>query len=709
MAKQELKVNDKIHGVGEQVNTLDIVLKGSVSMSVPGKSTPVTLKVGSIIGLGETPGGKYYYQYVAATDCVIYSYDFKEESDLDKVIQANQKIAPVMVSAAVRTSYDLKTYATPLVEQASAHRKKLLDDYKDYPILCNAMGKVPIQFPFMKDLKEPAENSKLLPWQVGLINGFYKNDEKFNKEIYPLGPDLCIGIVYVAREYMRKIMQMMIEAKDYIAEIDEQTAEFQRVYSDLKMQESDRARANSAVMADGAVPTVKNAPETIMSYARMDKRFRDSMTELMESYVNLPDRSSTEEDVRKLRRKITDGFYKIYSKAVLRYLNERMKNAPLEVELFLKFGFFDERVVEAEDFANLYRLHVTYIPDPRHKVVTVPEWLSLVYDGEVMPSKNEFDLDYPSYLREEKQSGNISEDDMEWLMDNMEERVNFEVKNLVTLGNRMTFGRISVFIPIFDSVNQMTPLDRCYSSQEKVNEELNKIRGLDFECFYREYVFQDDEIGVPPITLHKEYTPYFILMPNIGSRSVLWQEIEGKKRTTSARMLMPIFSLEDFTLAMTRMCGEFRWEMCKTEQGVHWNDISDPSLTSEYSDFLQYYRKNSALNPEQKEKVKKALQKAGNNYRKVFVSDYVMYIMYEAAGSLRMSKVSREILYKYCPLAKDVGEKLISNGQYSELVRRRQNKSAQNARTIENYVKKREFDGQEVPDELRQEVEFLKG
>ena len=160
---------------------------------------------------------------------------------------------------------------------------------------------------------------------------------------------------------------------------------------------------------------------------------------------------------------------------------------------------------------------------------------------------------------------------------------------------------------------------------------------------------------------------------------------------------------------MTRMCGEFRWEMCKTEQGVHWNDISDPSLTSEYSDFLQYYRKNSGLNPEQKEKVKKALQKAGNNYRKVFVSDYVMYIMYEAAGSLRMSKVSREILYKYCPLAKDVGEKLISNGQYSELVRRRQNKSSQNARAIENYVKKREFDGQEVPDELRQEVEFVKG
>ena len=518
-----------------------------------------------------------------------------------------------------------------------------------------------------------------------------------------------MGVIYTAKQFMYQITDSVAGAKTYIRDIDEETAEFQSALKELHMQKSDLQRQSDAVLAEGAIPEMKDVKSVIMAYAGMDQNFRELMTEQMDAYALLSDRSSTEEDVRKLRRKIADGFYKIYNKAILRYFKEDTENIPLEVQLFLKFGYFDERVVEPDDFAALYRLHVTYIPDPRGKVVTVPEWLRLVYIGEVMPSKNEFDLDYPAYLRDEKQNGNITEDDVERLMDDMEERVTFEVKNLVAIGNRMTFGRISVFTPVFDSVNQMSPLDRCYSSQERVNEEINKIRTLDFECFYREYVYQNDEEGVPPLTLHQECLPYVILMPNIGSRSVLWQEIEGKKRTTSARMLMPIFSLEDFTLAVTRMCGEFRWEMCKTEQGVHWNDISDPSLTSEYSDFLQYYRKNSSLNAEQKEKVKKALQKAGNNYRKVFVSDYVLYIIYEAAGSLRMSKTAREIVYRYCPLAREAGEKLMSNGQYSELVRRRINKSTQNAKAIENYVKKREFDGLEVPEELYKEVEFLKG
>ena len=78
------------------------------------------------------------------------------------------------------------------------------------------------------------------------------------------------------------------------------------------------------------------------------------------------------------------------------------------------------------------------------------------------------------------------------------------------------------------------------------------------------------------------------MMPNVGNRSVLWQEIEGKRRSTHARMLMPLFNMEELPDAVAEVCGEFRWEMCKTEQGVHWNDLSDPSLTAEYSDYLQY-------------------------------------------------------------------------------------------------------------------------
>ena len=67
------------------------------------------------------------------------------------------------------------------------------------------------------------------------------------------------------------------------------------------------------------------------------------------------------------------------------------------------------------------------------------------------------------------------------------------------------------------------------------------------------------------------------------------------------------------------MCAEFRWEMCKRVQGARWNDVSDPSLTSLFCDYLQFYRKNSDLSPEQKEKIKVTLTKCKQNFKEFFI------------------------------------------------------------------------------------------
>ena len=210
------------------------------------------------------------------------------------------------------------------------------------------------------------------------------------------------------------------------------------------------------------------------------------------------------------------------------------------------------------------------------------------------------------------------------------------------------------------------------------------------------------------MVVHNEYLPYFILMPNCGSRSVLWQEIEGKKRSTHSRMLMPLFNLEDLSDSITQVCGEFRWEMCKTEQGVHWNDLSEPSLTAEYCDYLQYFRKNQSLNPEQREKVKKALQKAGNNYRRVFALDYLVYIKYESKGALRLNKVAREILFSYCPFGAKARETVGQNPQYQPLINRMQNKTSQKARPVSNIKQKLENKGERVPEEIEKELAYYR-
>lgn len=111
--------------------------------------------------------------------------------------------------------------------------------------------------------------------------------------------------------------------------------------------------------------------------------------------------------------------------------------------------------------------------------------------------------------------------------------------------------------------------------------------------------------------------PVLFCFPNVGTRAALWQEIEGKKRDSKARMIMPIFLAEN-DMTFTALCGEYRWEITKTEQGVHWNDLKDLSLTSEYNDYIQFYKKNREFNTEQREKIKKQIQKAGSNLEELF-------------------------------------------------------------------------------------------
>ena len=53
-----------------------------------------------------------------------------------------------------------------------------------------------------------------------------------------------------------------------------------------------------------------------------------------------------------------------------------------------------------------------------------------------------------------------------------------------------------------------------------------------------------------------------------------------------------------------KLMAHFRWEKCRTEMGAQWNNYRYPSLTSEYTDYLQFYKKNSDLSTEKKEKVK---------------------------------------------------------------------------------------------------------
>ena len=109
-----------------------------------------------------------------------------------------------------------------------------------------------------------------------------------------------------------------------------------------------------------------------------------------------------------------------------------------------------------------------------------------------------------------------------------------------------------------------------------------------------------------------------------------------------------------------------REKICRKIQGVYWNDLREPSLTSEYCDYMQFYRKNSELSAEAKDKIKTDLARCRNSQKEVFVKDYDNWMKYESQGSFRLNKVSRSILMKYCPFAKEVRSALMANPQYQK-------------------------------------------
>jgi hypothetical protein len=113
------------------------------------------------------------------------------------------------------------------------------------------------------------------------------------------------------------------------------------------------------------------------------------------------------------------------------------------------------------------------------------------------------------------------------------------------------------------------------------------------------------------------------------------------------------------------------------------------------------------LNADYKDRVKKQLQKANNNYRVVFVTDYLTYIKYESRAALRLNRVARDILFKYCPFGKEYRSALSSNPQYEAHIGKYTNKVSQHARPIQLVIKKLEHDEIPVPKELTHELEYL--
>ncbi len=686
MGKVEYQAGSVIHSADETVSSLDVILAGEVTLSCG-----VTVKNGYMIGLECLPGEEYGFTYTAETDTTIFTYSYADKADLPKIIKLNPKISVFLTGASVFCVHDMLASC----EEAFKTAQELFDESKEKYQKFQIMTGETVKLPGVEALKPPVPWHPT-EWLGEYFSDLYSHDPVLRKSYYPLGNGICTGIILQSSAFLRDISTIL---RAYLGCQE-------KIRHELEGMEMRSQAASSPAGED--VPVIHDAMNTILNYSGENPDVALKFKELVEKYKKCPQRTDTSDEMRALRMEITTIFYQLYKKIFLKTRHTKsMRDLPLEIRMFLMFGFVDEKLSGEENTEKIARIAWNYRPDPAGNVVTIYEWLCRIHDMSVDPSRNEFDLDYPAYLREERSRGNLSEKQERALLKDADSRLDFELTNLFTLGNRMTFGRVITFLPILDSVNIVRDPETSYVEYMKVTEIIKKLRSVDFSCFYRETVYSNQRVGIVQEYVQKEILPIFILMPNFGSRCALWQEIEGRNRLTPARMLLPIMTGEDLEKNLIKLCGEFRWEMCKRMQGVHWNDVTDPSLTSVYFDYLQFYRKNHEISPETREKIKQQLAKANNNYRNAFVMDYILYICFETQGSPRLNKIARDVLITYCPPAKEVRDALAANPQFEEPIKRYRVKVSAKVHTLDNLIKKIETTGKEVPEEIMEQYGFL--
>lgn len=462
----------------------------------------------------------------------------------------------------------------------------------------------------------------------------------------------------------------------------------------------------ATVDMDKMMEELSGSLKKLLAYAEYEKEKSSEIKEAIEAFLMMKDKSDTSDTSRKMRRKIAEHFYALYE--IIFRKAYKNPSHPKIVDLFLNFGYMDERLLEKEQLLELYHLEDNLPKNGPCAVYTIREWLCRIYEGKEEPSKSEFDLEYVEALRDMKKSGEITDAEMKRMESDQNAKLTYEIKNMFRYNNRLVSGQVSTFVPVLYKDLFMGHVEQALVTAQKVNQLITDITDIDYSAFYREVLYENREKKIDKEAIMLEVFPNLILLPAYGSNIIMWQEIAGKRRTASGRILLPIFAEGDMEDAMLKAIARFRWELCRTVQGMAWNDIKEKSLTSEYCDYIQFYKKNRNLSEDKKEKLKIQIQKGKGNTREVFASDYLAWIKSESQGSVRLNKVAREMLATWCPFSQEIRTKVVQQPIFEEAFARYTREKQKKVKELEARYRNIENNNGEIVEELQKTMRYYK-
>lgn len=753
MAGIVLEKGKVIYTYGQPMTALHLIMSGSVSLVYPGGST--TLSKGDVIGICEICSEIHLLEYRSDEETQILTYPIASLDSLSDILQKHPDLARLFLLSCFKQIVALLSASSLLGTSCSNLYRTLTEDVARYRTLCER---------YRVSSALPAAASEISAylgdedpdlWLTDYYMGLKHILSGTGHTLFVQEPGLPIGMLrkgsldfrrtYLSLEeqhtYLRRIVECYFNESgddlyssytaltravgadsadgrmltDALCRFSQECAQtkllsesflFERTKSLGILTANQSSSVSSSAYAEDAAE-LSDSLKTILSFAQASPELSASFHTHILAYRALHDRSSMDEDCLALKKALTKEFYELYALLFEQTLHQA--SVPMPVWMFLTFGYADEHLAGEENAAALLRLMRGMQDHSNVGIYTFYDWLLAIYRGHKVPSRNEFDLDYTDDLRKKRTSGAITQEELSALEQDGMAKVRFELSNMFPQVNKITFGRVLGYCPIFCADDVLKKPDDSIVTASRLLTLLDELRSIDYTAFYRERHVEELPELLGKEFFHTEVLPDIILMPNVGVRGVMWQEIEGKRRGTPARMMVSILHMEDLKTTFVHLVGEFRWELCKRVQGNRWNDVSEPSLTSEYYDYIQFYRKNHDLSTEAKEKVRTSLQRAKNSFKEMFVRDYMIWVLFEGEGSPRLNKVARSILFTYCPFSSEAVRRISMNPLYAELLDRRRIRIGQGLHHLDALERKIIGSGATVPQCMNEERYYLSG
>ncbi len=489
-------------------------------------------------------------------------------------------------------------------------------------------------------------------------------------------------------------------------DLTEQYPVYKRLLDYRKLPAHDEVASQEENLFDGGgdqLAKYNNLFVKIMDFSEASQEFKDEITSLLNEIKALDDILSTEKEAIQVRNRFADLYWKLYEICFLKIMHGDLKS--VVPGIMLHFGLLDETLVSAEELETIDNTYSTMLcVDQPISAMTLPYFLEKIYNGDVNPSINEMGESFRELLKRQEKMTNRERDAAEFIYsDQPEDKVRYEIRMVSKELAKMLFGSRTKAIPILCSQALVGNIDRLMLNPEHCSEIAQKFRSRDYSLFYREVVCKH-QFGTEIVK--NEILPNFVCYPVAGSRMMMWQELDGTRKDSSARFFIPLYFTEKLEEKIGELLAQFRWELSRSVAGANWMDPVEGGLAGAYYDYIAFYKKNPNLSSTHKEKLADFIKKTRSD-RDRFASDYLIWMLFEYEGKVRFNPVVRDLMYRFVTPDKEMRKSMMLKPLYSDLETKRQNRVRKDILRLESRFKKFEKSEVTLPREMEDYMSFL--